>query len=239
MNKIWKAYFEFSDFASHFYRMSDAEIVEDIRKSIDVAICKKIENNQFCFFFLFLVEAENKMEKRASIGRENIKSRWDKEQPEKKEKPEEKPVPKPKRPPNVSPDGEVIEPFIPPTIEQVQALCVEKRYPDPQGLAFRFFNFYAPDWKTGKGKRAKIMDSWPKALAGWVSRDNGVFRVPEFSDIQKYLTENCAKAGLDVDFVATQFLNKGTKEGWKGIRNWEAMLKQYVNTIVCSQSNKK
>ena len=42
MNKIWKAYFEFSDFASHFYRMSDAEIVEDIRKSIDVAICKKI-----------------------------------------------------------------------------------------------------------------------------------------------------------------------------------------------------
>ena len=127
----------------------------------------------------------------------------------------------------------------PETIEQVQALCVEKRYPDPQGLAFRFFNFYAPDWKTGKGKRAKIMDSWPMALAGWVSRDNGVFRVPEFADIQKYLTENCAKAGLDIDFVATQFLNKGTKEGWKGIRNWKAMLKQYVNTIVCSKKNKK
>ena len=239
MNKIWKAYFEFSDFASHFYRMSDAEIVEDIRKSIDVAICKKIENNQFCFLAKCLVEAENKMEKRASIGRENIKSRWDKEQPEKKETPLERTSPKPKRPTNVSEDGEVIEPFVPPTIEQVQALCVEKRYPDPQGLAFRFFNFYAPDWKTGKGKRAKIMDSWPMALAGWVSRDNGVFRVPEFADIQKYLTENCAKAGLDVDFVATQFLNKGTKEGWKGIRNWEAMLKQYVNTIVCSQSNKK
>ena len=234
MSNIYCCKMYFQEFRRHFKKMSDDEIISDIRKSCECLDDLDSEGNSWgaqC-----VREASEKMEIKSKINSENAKSRWDKEQPEKKEKPEEKPVPKLKRPPNVSPDGEVIELFIPPTIEQVQALCVEKRYPDPQGLAFRFFNFYSPDWKTGKGKRAKIMDSWPKALAGWVSRDNGVFRVPEFSDIQKYLTENCAKAGLDVDFVATQFLNKGTKEGWKGIRNWEAMLKQYVNTIVCSQS---
>jgi hypothetical protein len=228
MKKIWNAAFEIADFAAHFYKMSDEEILRDIKEGIDLSISRKIPESGSCFLAKCMLEAENKMKKISDINRENVNARWKEKDP--------KPDPKPKRPPNVSPDGEVIEPFVPPTIEQVQALCVEKRYPDPQGLAFRFFNFYSPDWKTGKGKRTKIMNSWPMALAGWVSRDNGVFRVPEFADIQKYLTENCAKAGLDVDFVATQFLNKGTKEGWKGIRNWEAMLKQYVNTIVCSQS---
>ena len=212
-----------------FLTLSDQEKAEKATKFLialikgDSSICSDAKE--------MILEAMVFRSKKSAAGKAAMDSRYGSKDP--------KPALKPKRPPNVSPDGEVIEPFVPPTIEQVQALCVEKRYPDPQGLAFRFFNFYAPDWKTGKGKRAKIMDSWPMALAGWVSRDNGVFRVPEFADIQKYLTENCAKAGLDVDFVATQFLNKGTKEGWKGIRNWEAMLKQYVNTIVCSQSNKK
>jgi len=216
----------FQEFRQHFKKMTDEEIVLDIRQSCEAL--DDLTSNGSSWGDLCVMEATKQMEESSERNKKNIEARW-KEQ-------HKKPSPKSKRPPNVSPDGEVIESFVPPTIEQVQALCVEKRYPDPQGLAFRFFNFYAPDWKTGKGKRAKIMDSWPMALAGWVSRDNGVFRVPEFADIQKYLTENCAKAGLDIDFIATQFLNKGTKEGWKGIRNWEAMLKQYVNTIVCSQS---
>jgi len=216
----------FQEFRQHFKKMTDEEIVSDIRQSCEAL--DDLTSNGSSWGDLCVMEATKQMEESSERNKKNIEARW-KEQ-------HKKPAPKPKCPPNVSPDGEVIESFVPPTIEQVQALCVEKRYPDPQGLAFRFFNFYSPDWKTGKGKRAKPMDSWPMALAGWVSRDNGVFRVPEFADIQKYLTENCAKAGLDVDFVATQFLNKGTKEGWKGIRNWEAMLKQYVNTIVCSQS---
>ena len=170
MNKIWKAYFEFSDFASHFYRMSDAEIVEDIRKSIDVAICKKIENNQFCFLAKCLVEAENKMEKRASIGRENIKSRWDKEQPEKKETPEEKPAPKPKRPPNVSPDGEVIEQkkpskMSPPTQEEVNSFATESLLNTNE--AKKFFCYYDSNgWRVGKNP----MKNWKSAFKGWCAR---------------------------------------------------------------------
>lgn len=218
----------FQEFRRHYKKMTDEEIVLDIRKSCEAL--DDLTSDGYSWGDKCVKDSENRIKKVSEINSANAKARWEKEQSG------DKPSPKPKRPPNVSEDGEVIEAFIPPTIEQVQALCVEKRYPDPQGLAFKFFNFYSPDWKTGKGKRAKIMDSWPKALAGWVARDNGVFRVPEFSDIKKYLTENCAKLGLDIDFIATQFLNKGTKEGWKGVRDWEAMLKQYVNTIVCSQS---
>ncbi len=211
-----------------FLTLSDQEKAEKATKFLialikgDSSICSDTREMIF--------EAMAFRSKKSAAGKAGMVSRYEIKSDEKKTSP------KPKRPPNVSPDGEVIEPFIPPTIEQVQALCVEKRYPDPQGLAFRFFNFYSPEWKTGKGKRAKIMDSWPMALAGWVSRDNGVFRVPDFADIKKYLTENCSKLGLDIDFIATQFLNKGTKEGWKGVKSWEAMLKQYVNTIVYSQS---
>ena len=58
--------------------------------------------------------------------------------------------------------------FIPPTLKEIKIFIVEKNYNSVDGDSF--FNHYeANGWRVGKNK----MVSWPRALAGWHSRNGG------------------------------------------------------------------
>lgn len=76
MKKIWNAAFEIADFAAHFYKMSDEEIIRDIKEGIDLSISRKMPESDSCFLAKCMLEAENKMKKISDINRENVNSRW-------------------------------------------------------------------------------------------------------------------------------------------------------------------
>lgn len=162
MKKIWNAAFEIADFAAHFYKLSDDEILRDIREGIDLSISRKMPENGSCFLAKCMLEAENKMKKISDINRENINARWKVKDP--------KPSPKPKRPPNVSPDGEVIEPkksskMVVPTQEEVNAFAIE--YFLSTNEAKKFFCYYDSNgWRVGKNP----MKNWKSAFKGWCAR---------------------------------------------------------------------
>ena len=162
MKKIWNAAFEIADFAAHFYKLSDEEIIKDIKKGIDLSISRKMPESGSCFLAKCILDAENKMKKISDINRENILSRW-------KEK-DSNPSPKPKRPPNVSPDGEVIEQKKPskmiiPTQEEVNNFAAESFLNTNE--AKKFFCYYDSNgWRVGKNP----MKNWKSAFKGWCAR---------------------------------------------------------------------
>ena len=162
MKKIWNAAFEIADFAAHFYKLSDEEILKDIKEGIDLSISRKMPESGSCFLAKCILDAENKMKKISDINRENINSRW-------KGK-ESKPVPKLKRPPNVSPDGEVIEQKKPskmiiPTQEEVNNFAAESFLNTNE--AKKFFCYYDSNgWRVGKNP----MKNWKSAFKGWCAR---------------------------------------------------------------------
>jgi len=162
MKKIWNAAFEIADFAAHFYKLSDEEILKDIKEGIDLSISRKMPESGSCFLAKCILDAENKMKKISDINRENINSRW-------KVK-DAKPAPKPKRPPNVSPDGEVIEQKKPskmiiPTQEEVNNFAAESYLNTNE--AKKFFCYYDSNgWRVGKNP----MKNWKSAFKGWCAR---------------------------------------------------------------------
>jgi len=162
MKKIWNAAFEIADFAAHFYKLSDEEILKDIKEGIDLSISRKMPESGSCFLAKCILDAENKMKKISDINRENINSRW-------KVK-DAKPAPKPKRPPNVSPDGEVIEQKKPskmiiPTQEEVNNFAAESFLNTNE--AKKFFCYYDSNgWRVGKNP----MKNWKSAFKGWCAR---------------------------------------------------------------------
>jgi len=162
MKKIWNAAFEIADFAAHFYKLSDEEILKDIKDGIDLSISRKMPESGSCFLAKCILDAENKMKKISDINRENINSRW-------KVK-DAKPALKPKRPPNVSPDGEVIEQkkpskMSPPTQEEVNSFAAESLLNTNE--AKKFFCYYDSNgWRVGKNP----MKNWKSAFKGWCAR---------------------------------------------------------------------
>jgi len=162
MKKIWNAAFEIADFAAHFYKLSDEEILKDIKEGIDLSISRKMPESGSCFLAKCILDAENKMKKISDINRENINSRW-------KVK-DAKPALKPKRPPNVSPDGEVIEQKKPskmiiPTQEEVNNFAAESFLNTNE--AKKFFCYYDSNgWRVGKNP----MKNWKSAFKGWCAR---------------------------------------------------------------------
>ena len=162
MKKIWNAAFEIADFAAHFYKLSDEEILKDIKEGIDLSISRKMPESGSCFLAKCILDAENKMKKISDINRENILSRW-------KVK-DTKPPPKPKRPPNVSPDGEVIDQKKPskmiiPTQEEVNNFATESFLNTNE--AKKFFCYYDSNgWRVGRNP----MKNWKSAFKGWCAR---------------------------------------------------------------------
>ena len=162
MKKIWNAAFEIADFAAHFYKLSDEEILKDIKDGIDLSISRKMPESGSCFLAKCILDAENKMKKISDINRENVNSRW-------KVK-DAKPALKPKRPPNVSPDGEVIEQkkpskMSPPTQEEVNSFAAESLLNTNE--AKKFFCYYDSNgWRVGKNP----MKNWKSAFKGWCAR---------------------------------------------------------------------
>lgn len=82
--------------------MTDEEIVLDIRKSCEAL--DDLTSDGYSWGDKCVKDSENRIKKVSEINSANAKARWEKEQSG------DKPSPKPKRPPNVSEDGEVIDP---------------------------------------------------------------------------------------------------------------------------------
>ena len=83
--------------------------------------------------------------------------------------------------------------FVPPTIEEVRAYCLESGYDVDSE---QFVNFYqSKGWRVGKSP----MKDWKAAVRTWVKRDN---------DFQKY-HDDCGDTGLSSLPTAEQLLAAG------------------------------
>jgi len=150
----------FQEFRQHFKKMTDEEIVSDIRQSCEAL--DDLTSNGSSWGDLCVMEATKQMEESSERNKKNIEARW-KEQ-------HKKPAPKPKRPPNVSPDGEVIEQKKPskmiiPTQEEVNNFAAESFLNTNE--AKKFFCYYDSNgWRVGKNP----MKNWKSAFKGWCAR---------------------------------------------------------------------
>ena len=150
----------FQEFRQHFKKMTDEEIVLDIRQSCEAL--DDLTSNGSSWGDLCVMEATKQMEESSERNKKNIEARW-KEQ-------HKKPSPKPKRPPNVSPDGEVIEQKKPskmiiPTQEEVNNFAAESFLNTNE--AKKFFCYYDSNgWRVGKNP----MKNWKSAFKGWCAR---------------------------------------------------------------------
>ena len=67
----------------------------------------------------------------------------------------------------IKPDKPTSKQFVPPTLEEVQAYCIERKN---KVDAQKFFDYYeAADWHDGNGKKMK---SWKQKVITWEGRDN-------------------------------------------------------------------
>lgn len=150
----------FQEFRQHFKKMTDEEIVLDIRQSCEAL--DDLTSNGSSWGDLCVMEATKQMEESSERNKKNIEARW-KEQ-------HKKPSLKPKRPPNVSPDGEVIEQKKPskmiiPTQEEVNNFAAESFLNTNE--AKKFFCYYDSNgWRVGKNP----MKNWKSAFKGWCAR---------------------------------------------------------------------
>jgi len=150
----------FQEFRQHFKKMTDEEIVSDIRQSCEAL--DDLTSNGSSWGDLCVMEATKQMEESSERNKKNIEARW-KEQ-------HKKPAPKPKCPPNVSPDGEVIEQkkpskMSPPTQEEVNSFATESLLNTNE--AKKFFCYYDSNgWRVGKNP----MKNWKSAFKGWCAR---------------------------------------------------------------------
>lgn len=211
MSNIYCCKMYFQEFRRHFKKMSDDEIISDIRKSCECLDDLDSEGNSWgaqC-----VREASEKMEIKSKINSENAKSRWDKEQPEKKETPEEQPTKQ---------KGQ-------PTQEELSLYASEINV--SSYIQEQFFDYFQSNgWRVGKNP----MKDWKAALRNWVRRGGKEepFRPPTQEEMNLYAVE----LKFNNSFEIAQFSNYYKKKGWAGIHDWKAAMNAWANKWKASQN---
>lgn len=78
--------------------------------------------------------------------------------------PDSKPNPKPNRKPNKKREKRTEKPFVPPTLEEVKAYCLERKNNVDAQYFYDFFT--ASDWIDSKGNKVR---SWKQKIITWES----------------------------------------------------------------------
>lgn len=165
--EVFWARVSFREFRQHFKRMSDADIVRDIRDSIDAF--DDLTTDVDCFGSKCVLSALERHKGRSEINAANARARWKGHGIDIEEEKADPPV-DPDFGTNETPQGDIDKPKQrpkDPTHEEVAEYCKELGISDV--MRDDFFSYYdMRGWKTNRGVKVA---KWKIALKRWGNRD--------------------------------------------------------------------